>query len=498
MAVAMGVALALGTAWAVTGPFRSHTFWMYFQQDDFFYYLKVARNLAAGHGSTFNGLVSTNGYHPLWLLTLAAVCRFVPTDHGLMIFLALSIWFATMASYALALRLLQRSGATPVLCAPLAAFVAVFCMHLFAECMEVNLTVPLMLALLAMLQAEGWWSAPRRKGFLRSFAVGLVAAAMVLSRLDTAIFLALLACGLATQPELRRRARSAQIAGVALGLTPVPVYLIVNKIFFHLWMPISGMAKELKLDHGFTAQIWKHLDLTGSQIVNIAGIVMTIALLPWLWRKLSPFERAIAPAVLLFPFLYFVLLSWLSDWKVWGWYFYGLRPALCIAILVLLHSRRIQSTLTWTPALVLLTLATLFRIARLQWDQQAPTMADAAVDLQHFSASHPGVYAMGDRSGTVAYLLPFPVVQTEGLMMDSAFLEDIRQQVPVRQALAPFGVRYYVATSFAPYTGCYRAEEPQQAGPHSKKMRDTLCDAPVSTWTHGGVETLVFDLHPKP
>ena len=28
------------------------------------YYLKVAQNLAHGHGSTFNGLVRTNGYQP--------------------------------------------------------------------------------------------------------------------------------------------------------------------------------------------------------------------------------------------------------------------------------------------------------------------------------------------------------------------------------------------------------------------------------------------------
>ena len=40
-------------------------------QDDSFYYFQLARNLAAGQFSTFDGGISqTNGYHPLWLLLL--------------------------------------------------------------------------------------------------------------------------------------------------------------------------------------------------------------------------------------------------------------------------------------------------------------------------------------------------------------------------------------------------------------------------------------------
>ena len=33
--------------------------------DDAYYYLRVARNVAAGHGSTFYGIEASNGYHPL-------------------------------------------------------------------------------------------------------------------------------------------------------------------------------------------------------------------------------------------------------------------------------------------------------------------------------------------------------------------------------------------------------------------------------------------------
>jgi hypothetical protein len=43
--------------------------------DDAFYYLKIAQNFARGAGSSFDGINPTNGYHPLWFLTLAGLYR---------------------------------------------------------------------------------------------------------------------------------------------------------------------------------------------------------------------------------------------------------------------------------------------------------------------------------------------------------------------------------------------------------------------------------------
>ena len=41
-----------------------------FAQDDAYYYFRIAQNIALGRGSTWDGIHSTNGYHPLWLLML--------------------------------------------------------------------------------------------------------------------------------------------------------------------------------------------------------------------------------------------------------------------------------------------------------------------------------------------------------------------------------------------------------------------------------------------
>src|SRR5919198_595936 len=53
--------------------------WRWFTRDDAYYYFKVAQNISEGHGSTFDGIDVTNGYHPLWMLVcipIFALSRF--------------------------------------------------------------------------------------------------------------------------------------------------------------------------------------------------------------------------------------------------------------------------------------------------------------------------------------------------------------------------------------------------------------------------------------
>lgn len=56
----------------------------WYSNDDAFYYFKVAQNIAAGGGVTFDGINITNGFHPLWMLVcipvfwLAQFDRIVP------------------------------------------------------------------------------------------------------------------------------------------------------------------------------------------------------------------------------------------------------------------------------------------------------------------------------------------------------------------------------------------------------------------------------------
>lgn len=59
--------------------------------DDAFYYFKIAQNIAAGRGSTFDGLHPTNGYHPLWMGLLIPLLRALPDRLEILVNLALAL-----------------------------------------------------------------------------------------------------------------------------------------------------------------------------------------------------------------------------------------------------------------------------------------------------------------------------------------------------------------------------------------------------------------------
>jgi hypothetical protein len=52
--------------------------------DDAFYYLQIARHLAAGHGSTFDGVHTTSGYHPGWMALLVPLAAALPESGALL------------------------------------------------------------------------------------------------------------------------------------------------------------------------------------------------------------------------------------------------------------------------------------------------------------------------------------------------------------------------------------------------------------------------------
>ena len=60
-----------GSLYAALTPANSMVNW--YSTDDAYFYFKVAQNILAGHGSTFDQINLTNGFHPLWMLICLAV-----------------------------------------------------------------------------------------------------------------------------------------------------------------------------------------------------------------------------------------------------------------------------------------------------------------------------------------------------------------------------------------------------------------------------------------
>ena len=87
----------------------------WFTRDDAYYYFKVAQNISEGHGSTFDGINPTNGYHPLW--TLACVPIFALARFDLILPLRVLIFVLAglrAATSILLYRLLKNVIAHPI------------------------------------------------------------------------------------------------------------------------------------------------------------------------------------------------------------------------------------------------------------------------------------------------------------------------------------------------------------------------------------------------
>jgi hypothetical protein len=55
--------------------------------EDYFYYLRVARDLVEGNGVTADVSAPTNGFHPLWMLICTAAIALVGPLHSIYVVL---------------------------------------------------------------------------------------------------------------------------------------------------------------------------------------------------------------------------------------------------------------------------------------------------------------------------------------------------------------------------------------------------------------------------
>jgi hypothetical protein len=369
--------------------------------------------------------------------------------------------------------------------------------------MEVTLTLPLCFLLLVLMDRD-----PNHLDIRQWFGVGLCCAALMLSRLDSGILVALCGVGFLLTKSLRRSLTPAKIAAYLAGVIPwMAVYFAVNEHFFHLLMPISGAVKQAKTVRGF---FWTAIPQSASPetYVMFCAAFLGIGLLITLRKSLPPQTRVIASAGLVFPFAHWLILFWVSDWKLWGWYSYSLRPAVAVTILLLarVFEQRypVPAARRFSAAVLFCAVAVLFT-ARYKVDSIMLDIAHAAEAMRPFAARHPGRYAMGDRAGMVGYELNQPLIQTEGLVMDKAYLNHILHREPLLPVLEQYDVRYYVGfiqypqtKSTESVTGCFSAREPAQAGPNSPVMKAEICNPPIWQFEGPSGKTMIFDLKQTP
>jgi len=489
---------------ALFARFRFDSF-LAFYDDDLFYYLQIARNVVYHQRSTFDGIHLTNGYHPLWMLTSAALTM-VASGKTFFVVLQIILLASFMSIYNLSRAILRLYTEDQLGTQLAAAMVALQSLLLIRGGMEITLTLPLALGLcLYRLMPSFRWTASK------ALLYGLFGSLVVLSRLDSVIFVSalfFLDClypGPSKPRDLLRR-----LGTLVSFAVPISLYLLLNHYIFHTWTPISGQAKQLRINHSLSiAPIYSWFVFfsgTLRLLIVYPAIAMTMgASLLLILRGIQRLHRSQLPVVvslLIFPFFHLLALSILSDWPLWSWYLYPLVLATQGSFIVvfnrepsgeLLSNGRLRQWLPFAAALVIFAFA-IVEARRTQVSNRSYTYGK---DIAGFANTHNGIFAMGDASGTAAYLINQPVVQLEGLVMDRAYLENIRQKRNLNNVLADYDVRYYFSPNPIFAEGCYLTVEPAQAGGSAPHMRGTFCMKPIAVFQDGNGSLDVFDLHPR-
>ena len=416
-------------------------------QEDGFYYLEIARNVAGGRGSTFDGLHATNGYQPLWLACLVPLFWMRPSAEAAMAAVILLQAALLSAATVLVVRLARESG-LPAGAAAIAGCVWVgLTARTALSGVEFALTAALVSAVALRLKRH----AARVPETRACAAMGLLLGLALLARLDTSL-LALLV--IAEWGARLRRAPGGGARITALGAPTVVLaagYAVANEILFgHPW-PVSGAAKRLwslhllEADtvhqaHGWLAAKAWHLTwplrhpLAAAMPAVIVGGLLAGALL-WIgegrrtWRALGPVRDVLRGLRPLVAFAGLQLVAYVAAYHghyTYAPWYYVAQPLLAAlvagaaahALVDAVRARAQAAALLTASAVLLAGLGAAGGLRRASWDEPLYVAARWARD--HLE---PGARLGSWNAGAISFLSGRQVVNLDGVVNSFAYLE---------------------------------------------------------------------------
>ncbi|MCZ6766409.1 MAG: hypothetical protein O7D32_05700, partial [bacterium] len=211
--------------------------------DDAFYYFKIARNVADGQGPTFDGIVPTNGFHPLWMMLMVAIYAIAGSSVQVPIVVVMWIGGALGIGTLLLLRKLVDTRIAPGFgIISVAGFFLPNLLNATVNGMETGLQLFALTGLL-LLCYEWRLMDPDARGrapVVLGVAIGIV----TLCRLDSVFLIAaaILLCIAERAPLRATLSRiTRMVAGFLFCLLP---YFVWNFMAFGHFTPISGRAKS--------------------------------------------------------------------------------------------------------------------------------------------------------------------------------------------------------------------------------------------------------------
>lgn len=324
-----------------------------FVVDDGYFYPEIARYIVHGQGSTFNGIMPTNGYHPLWMLVCVAAARITSASSPLLQILAFvqdALLLFSLTVIAAMAHKARKYGAL-LGCLSLLFFTMVLGIW---RLLETNLAlatqiVALVLAIPVLPEVH------RKVGRARIPLLGVFLGLSVLARLDLFFFAATLVLYQLFRREtgltIASRLRQLVVQGLIAIALVVP-YLAWNMLHFHHLLPISGAIKST-FPH---LQAWR----IGTFLYPVLGAIVFNGMLLFR-RQRIPFETVCGlTAIAAFLHMAYTLsFGALAPWYLTTGY---LSVALCIvwiADFLLRLLPRPKTVETIAAGLVFMTFASL-------------------------------------------------------------------------------------------------------------------------------------------
>ncbi len=291
--ILLAIAVLVTHGYVALAPNASLLMW--FRNDDAFFYFKVAQNIAAGLGSSFDGIGLTNGYHPLWMLACIPVFALAKFDLYLPLrLLTVILAGLNLGTGILLFRLLSRLTRQPA--AMLAASFWVFYPGIHAQTTRGGLEIGINVFFLAWLLYALSQLEPDRPPTLRQMAkLGLLASLAVLSRLDNIFILLILGIWAVWRNERFRNQAMAYILLTTLGVLVSFIARLGFKRFYDFAVPAMAMiaislAIRLPIYYfgGLTALDWRDKPKALGRIFVVVSLASGLVGLLMLAMSLIP------------------------------------------------------------------------------------------------------------------------------------------------------------------------------------------------------------------
>jgi len=403
--------------------------------DDAFYYFRIAQNINDGAGCTFDGIATTNGFHPLWMLCVVAV--FGVAGQGLLTpVLAIIVLNLLICAAALILvyRLVDRFVAPGYGAVAAAACLLPNVLTAMTNGLETGLEITLIFILLGFVYRRRALDASA--SLANTFLLGVLLGVVALCRLD-AVFLFLGALAMtAASVALRRTSPKAGIVrfallGAGFSLMVVP-YFAWNFVEFGHLTPISGAVKST-----FPSISASALDMSGDKTFGAVAITLLVGVLGALFVTGPPEERnwetllgsplALLALACTMHFLNTVLfLAWGVYW--WHYALYGVALALAAAKL----AHRVTSRRAWLGRLTMIVVSVVFvalgaatqaRYLSIKGDQHGGWLEGA--EWARDNTPPETVFAIND-AGLFAYFSRRPTINLDGKANGYEYLRYLR------------------------------------------------------------------------